>query len=366
MGGCRTDAPLRDDVLVVHVVGHRREPLGDPARPAGQRQAQDPRASATATTGRSTRRSRSSDRTAATISRPGNVGAPVPLEQTTRVVPWNDLAAVEAALAHGDVAAILTEPAMTNIGIVLPEDGFHTGLRELATKYGAILMIDETHTFSAGAGGATKSMGAGARHLRHRQEHRRRDPLRCLRDQQRSGRGIERHVEAGDADIIDVGGVGRHPRRQRAVARGDASHAREVLTEDAFEHMIDLATTFTAGVQAPSTSSTCPGRSPSSAPEPSTGSPDPAPVNGDESAAAQDDDLDSYMHLAMCNRGHLDDAVPQHGADVPGHGRGRRRPAIPRSSARSSAPSSPDLPGTSPVLRCHRHPTARRRARFVR
>ena len=80
-------------------------------------------------------------------------------ELTTRVAEFNDLAGVEAQLAHGDVAAILTEPALTNIGIVLPEPGFLDGLRELATRYGALLMIDETHTFSAGPGGATAAWG---------------------------------------------------------------------------------------------------------------------------------------------------------------------------------------------------------------
>ena len=92
------------------------------------------------------------------VSRPGNVGAPVPLNLTTRVAEFNDLASVEAQLAHGDVAAILTEPALTNIGIVLPEPGFLEGLRELATRYGALLMIDETHTISAGPG-APRSCG---------------------------------------------------------------------------------------------------------------------------------------------------------------------------------------------------------------
>ncbi|MBI0301449.1 aminotransferase class III-fold pyridoxal phosphate-dependent enzyme, partial [Streptomyces sp. PRKS01-29] len=79
-------------------------------------------------------------------SRPGNVAPPVALDLTTRAATWNDLESVERELAHGDVAAILTEPALTNIGIVLPEPGFMEGLRELATRYGALLMIDETHT----------------------------------------------------------------------------------------------------------------------------------------------------------------------------------------------------------------------------
>ena len=93
------------------------------------------------------------------VSRPGNVAPPVPLDETTRVVEFNDLDAVARELEHGDVAAILTEPALTNIGIVLPEPGFLEGLRRLADMTGTLLMIDETHTISAGPGGATKEWG---------------------------------------------------------------------------------------------------------------------------------------------------------------------------------------------------------------
>src|SRR6185369_6128299 len=93
------------------------------------------------------------------MSRPGNVGPAVDPISTTRVVEWNDLAAVERELASGDVAAILAEPALTNIGIVLAEDGFLAGLRDVATKYGTLLMIDETHTISAGPGGVTQRDG---------------------------------------------------------------------------------------------------------------------------------------------------------------------------------------------------------------
>ena len=107
------------------------------------------------------------------------------------------------------MAAVLTEPALTNIGIVLPEPGFLEGVRELATRYGALLMIDETHTFSAGWGGATPRVGPGAGHPRHRQVDRRRDPVRRLRHQPREvADAVTRHTEAGDADIVDVGGVG--------------------------------------------------------------------------------------------------------------------------------------------------------------
>ena len=80
------------------------------------------------------------------VARPGNVGPPVPLSTTTRVAEFNDLASVECAFKHGDIAAIITEPALTNIGIVLHEPGFIEGLHELANRHGALLILDETHT----------------------------------------------------------------------------------------------------------------------------------------------------------------------------------------------------------------------------
>src|SRR6478672_10188292 len=180
-------------------------------------------------------------------SRPGNVAPPVDLSLTTRVATWNDLESVEAALAHGDVAAILTEPALTNIGIVLPEPGFLAGLRDLATRYGAPLMIDETHTFSAGPGGATalwdlepdilvigKSIGGGI-------------PSGAY--------GLSRVVAErvlGDpeADLVDVGGVGGTLAGNALSVAAMRATLEQVLTEPAFARMTDLATTFTAGVRA--------------------------------------------------------------------------------------------------------------------
>ena len=94
-----------------------------------------------------------------TITRPGLLGQTADLTLTGVACEFNDLAGVEAALAKGDVAAILTEPVMTNSCMVLPEPGFHEGLRALATKYGTLLMIDETHTISSGHGGYTRVHG---------------------------------------------------------------------------------------------------------------------------------------------------------------------------------------------------------------
>ena len=240
-----------------------------------------------------------------TESRPGNVAPPVDLDLTTRSVPWNDLDAVEKALAHGDVAAILTEPALTNIGIVLPEPGFMEGLRELATRYGTLLMIDETHTFSAGAGGATrawalepdifvigKSIGGGI-------------PSGAYGISREVAAAITRHTEAGDADIVDVGGVGGTLAGNALSTAAMRATLGEVLTEEAFEQMTALATDFTAGVQATLDELDVPWSISQLGARAEYRFARPAPTTGEASAAAADDQLDAYMHLAMVNRGIL-------------------------------------------------------------
>src|SRR6185436_2561137 len=85
----------------------------------------------------------------------GSIGPQVDPSVTTRVVEINDLEALERELSHGDVAAVLVEPALTNIGIVLPDPGYHDALRALTREHGALLVIDETHTFCCGPGGYT-------------------------------------------------------------------------------------------------------------------------------------------------------------------------------------------------------------------
>ena len=94
-----------------------------------------------------------------TVARPGLVGQVVDLDQTSVVVEFNDLEELERALATGDVAAVLAEPVMTNCCMVLPDEGYHDGLRTLTRKYGSLLIIDETHTISSGLGGYTRTHG---------------------------------------------------------------------------------------------------------------------------------------------------------------------------------------------------------------
>ncbi|HEV7194558.1 MAG TPA: transaminase [Pedococcus sp.] len=238
-------------------------------------------------------------------SRPGNVAPPVDLDLTTRVATWNDLDSVRAALAHGDVAAILTEPALTNIGIVLPEAGFLDGLRELATEHGSLLMIDETHTFSAGWGGATrawgldpdivvigKSIGGGI-------------PSGAYGLSREVATAVTRHTSAGDADIVDVGGVGGTLAGNALSTAAMRATLEEVLTPEAFEHMTGLATAFVAGVQQTFDELDVPWSISQLGARAEYRFARPAPRTGEESAAAADDSLDAYLHLAMCNRGIL-------------------------------------------------------------
>ncbi len=94
-----------------------------------------------------------------TVPRPGLVGQAADLTQTAVAVEFNDLTAVEEALKAGDIAAVLAEPVMTNACMVLPDPGFHEALRRLASDYGALLILDETHTQSSGLGGYSRRHG---------------------------------------------------------------------------------------------------------------------------------------------------------------------------------------------------------------
>ena len=182
------------------------------------------------------------------VTRPGNVAPAVDPTSTTRVVEFNDLVALERALSHGDVAAVLTEPALTNIGIVLPQPGFLEGVRELCDAAGTLLILDETHTFSAGPGGATrryglkpdaltigKSLGGGVACGAYGLSE-------ALADRILSSL-------ANGADIVDVGGVGGTLAGNAMSLAAMRAVLGEVLTDEAFGPMEQLASAFAAGVQ---------------------------------------------------------------------------------------------------------------------
>jgi glutamate-1-semialdehyde 2,1-aminomutase len=93
------------------------------------------------------------------INRPGLAGEFRDLTQSARIVEFNDVEALDAALSHGDVACVITEPVLTNSCMVLPDEGFHAALREVTRRHGVLLLIDETHTVSTGLGGYTRVHG---------------------------------------------------------------------------------------------------------------------------------------------------------------------------------------------------------------
>ncbi|HEV3312104.1 MAG TPA: transaminase [Chloroflexota bacterium] len=237
------------------------------------------------------------------MSRPGNIAPGLDPRETTRVVEWNDLAALERALAHNDVAAILMEPALTNIGIVLPEPGFHDGVRALATRYGALLMIDETHTISAGPGGMTgrdglepdifvigKSLGGGI-------------PSGAYGLSEEVAERIRRAT--GDGGLGDVGGVGGTLAGNALSMAAMRATLDEVLTEAAFARMIEMATKYTAEAENIIVGADLAWSITQLGARAEYRFVRPAPRDGGEAAAAADRDLDEYMHLYTLNRGIL-------------------------------------------------------------
>jgi glutamate-1-semialdehyde 2,1-aminomutase len=237
-----------------------------------------------------------------TRSRDGNVGPAVDPAVTTRAVEFNDLDALERALAHGDVACVLAEPAMTNMGIVLPDPGYHDALRELTRKHGTLLIIDETHTISAGPGGCTaewglepdfftigKAIGSG---------------IAC------GALGLsERVAEAmmaeQEADYEDTGGVGGTLAGNAFSLAAMRVTLDKVLTPEAYARAVPLAARFADGVRAAVaehglawnvTQLGCRAEY--------RFQPEPA-RNGTEAHDAADPDLERYLHLQALNRGVL-------------------------------------------------------------
>lgn len=237
-----------------------------------------------------------------TLARAGNVGPAFPLDQSTRAAEFNDLSSVEAGLAHGDVAVLIMEPALTNIGIVLPEPGFLEGVRELCDAHGTLLLIDETHTISAGPGGCTaawdlrpdilvigKSIGGGI-------------PCGAYGITEEIADRVRLHP---DADLIDVGGVGGTLAGNVLSTAAMRATLGEVLTPAAFDHMLALGDRYADSVQAVLDEFDLPWSISRLGARAEYRFARPAPRTGTESAHAHDEQLEEYFHLFMSNRGVL-------------------------------------------------------------
>ena len=235
------------------------------------------------------------------VSRDGNIGPQVDPTLTTVVVPFNDLAALEAALASGEIACVLAEPALTNIGIVLPDPGFHEALRVLTRKYGVLLVIDETHTICVGPGGATaawglepdffvigKTIGGGM-------------PAAAYGCTMEIAHRINELLADKSVDTSGVGGT--LTGNALAMAAVKATLSTTLRTDD-FAHMIPLATEWADGVQSTIDKFALPWN------VQQLGARAeywfcPPPRDGAAAAAAIDHELDDFMHLWAVNRGIL-------------------------------------------------------------
>jgi glutamate-1-semialdehyde 2,1-aminomutase len=180
------------------------------------------------------------------VEREGSVGAPVEPSETTRVVEFNDVDALERELQHGDVACVLAEPALTNVGIVLPEPGFHDALRRVTRETGTLLIIDETHTICSGPGGYTAANGLEPDLLTIGKPVAGGIPAAAY--------GFSEEVAGRVIDAIpdeqaDVGGIGGTLAANVLSLAAMKATLGEVLTAGAFERMIALAERFEAGVQ---------------------------------------------------------------------------------------------------------------------
>ena len=236
-----------------------------------------------------------------TLRRPGAMGPPVDPAVTTRVVPFNDIDALEAALAQGDVACLLMEPALTNIGIVLPEPGYLDAVREVTRRHGVYLIIDETHTICAGPGGCTqewnlepdffvigKPIGGGM-------------PAAAYGMTLEIAEKLENSITTDDVDVSGVGGTLSANALALTAMRATLS---STLRQVDFDHMIPLASRWTQGVRIAYEDAGLSWhvQQLGCRAEYWFGLP---PKNGAEAAAQVNHQLEAFLHLYCLNRGVL-------------------------------------------------------------
>lgn len=234
--------------------------------------------------------------------RRGSVGPAVNPVETTRVVEFNDLAALEAALAHGDVACILAEPALTNVGIVHPDPGYWEAATQLARRHGTLLIIDETHTICAGPGGYTRAHGLKPDMFVIGKPIASGLPAGTYGCSAEVANEFSEHISLEDCDVGGIGGTLAGNALSLAAMRATLEH---VLTVAAYKRMIPLAKRFTDGVRRAINEARLPWNVTQLGcraeylfrPKP--------PRNGSEAAEASDFELERFMHLYALNRGIL-------------------------------------------------------------
>jgi glutamate-1-semialdehyde 2,1-aminomutase len=235
-------------------------------------------------------------------ARRGNIGPPLDPAVTTNVVEFNDLGGLEQALVPGDVACVLAEPVMTNVGIVHPAPGFHQSLRELTRKHGTLLIIDETHTICAGPGGYTGAESLQPDVLVFGKPIAGGVPGAAYGFTEEVAKRIADRQNLEDCDTGGIGGTLAGNALSLAAMRATLT---KVLTKDAFDRMIPMAERWMTGVEKVIAEFALPWHvtrlgcraeylfSPAQ------------PTNGTEAHGAMDFELERFMHLYAMNRGIL-------------------------------------------------------------
>ncbi|MCQ3952896.1 aspartate aminotransferase family protein [Chloroflexi bacterium CFX5] len=236
------------------------------------------------------------------ISRPNNMGPQVDPRETTKVIEFNDIAALETALSARDVAAVLAEPAMTNIGIIHPEPGYHQALREITRKYGTYLIIDETHTICTGPGGYTASFSLEPDFFTLGKPLAGGVPAAVYGFTEEISQAFNAKLDKDDADVGGIGGTLAGNALSIAAMKATLQN---VLTDEFYAKAAKLQEKFTAGVEGVIAEFNLPWIVKRLGNRSEYWFRPTPPKNGGEAHAAIDPELDRYMHLFALNRGIL-------------------------------------------------------------
>jgi len=236
------------------------------------------------------------------ITRPNNMGPQIDPRLTTKVIEFNDIAALETALSARDVAAVLAEPVMTNIGIIHPDPGYHDALREITRKHGTYLIMDETHTICTGPGGYAASFGLQPDFLTIGKPLAGGVPAAVYGFTEEVSQAFAERLSVNDADVGGIGGTLAGNALSIAAMKATLQH---VLTEDFYSKAIALQEKFTEGVESVIKEFELPWIVKRLGNRSEYWFRPTPPKNGGEAFAAIDHDLDRYMHLFALNRGIL-------------------------------------------------------------
>ena len=236
------------------------------------------------------------------ISRVGNIGPQIDPSLTTKVVEWNDVQALEEALKDEDVACVMAEPVMTNIGIVHPLPGFHDELRRLTRKYGTYLLLDETHTICAGIGGYTREYGLDPDIVVCGKTLAAGIPVGIYGFSEEFGNKIAAELDSLYGLVKGIGGTLAANALTMAAMRAVLS---EVLTEEFYKRNIPLADRFNDGVHETIREFNLPWSTTKLGTRTEYWFSPEVAKNGSEAVSFRDFDLDWYMHLYCLNRGIL-------------------------------------------------------------